>query len=284
MIGDYRTIIFVDGHSIKTTNTKSVKLVAGSANQSGYRDASGKDARFDTIPSFVQLDGNNIVAVDQGNHCLRLITLDGKVTKRYSGVCTEAGRNRDRKYQKPTSVIIDNQRFGRMLLLIDQDNDAIIQINTKSKTSNIFYQFSKSWGMKPYMMTQHSRSGDLYITTNSLMIVKVTYKSKNKLQYISGGRKGFLDGSFHDGHHQKPTGILLINRGNTILVADELNGSIRVLDLCTNTTRSICSDDNGLFNGAFEDVCGLNYPHSFVVNGTDLLIGEAKRITKIKGQ
>ena len=93
MIGDYRTIIFVDGHSIKTTNTKSVKLVAGSANQSGYRDASGKDARFYTIPSFVQLDGNNIVAVDQGNHCLRLITLDGKVTKRYSGVCTEAGRN-----------------------------------------------------------------------------------------------------------------------------------------------------------------------------------------------
>ena len=116
------------------------------------------------------------------------------------------------------------------------------------------------------------------------MIVKVTYKSKNKLQYISGGRKGFLDGSFHDGHHQKPTGILLINRGNTILVADELNGSIRVLDLCTNTTRSICSDDNGLFNGELEDVCGLNYPHSFVVNGTDLLIGEAKRISKIKGQ
>ena len=134
------------------------------------------------------------------------------MTKRYSGVCTEAGRNRDRKYQKPTSVIIDNQRFGRMLLLIIQDNDAIIQINTKSKTSNIFYQFSKSWGMKPYMMTQHSRSGDLYITTNSLMIVKVTNKSKNKLQYLSGGRKGFLDGSFHDGHHQKPTGILLINR------------------------------------------------------------------------
>jgi DNA-binding beta-propeller fold protein YncE len=60
--------------------TRSITHLAGGRGSAGYRDGSGVAARFHTPYGLALLGNGNIVVADRGNHRLRMVTLDGRVT------------------------------------------------------------------------------------------------------------------------------------------------------------------------------------------------------------
>ena len=121
----------------------------------------------------------------------------------------------------------DNQRLD-ILLVTDEAQHAILELHTESKKITTFYQNNVMSAFWPKMITQHSLTGDLYLTVQS-MIYRINYTSR-RLRYIAGSSAlGFADGSFPKARFNHPTGILLVDEGKTILVADQPNGSVRML-------------------------------------------------------
>lgn len=282
---DPNILIYVDGHSIKTSNANSrINLdIVGDAYQSGYLEGFGDEARFWFITSFVQLDENQILVVDRQNSCLRSVTLNGRRTQTYTGVCTEAGDLHEGKYGAPNSVIRDNQRPG-ILLISDERSFGIREFDTARRAGGVFYGnkvmlHGKFW---PNVMTQHSISGDLYMTVAN-MIYSINYRSK-QLTYVAGGSSNvFRDGVFHEATFNHPVGILLVNEGKTILVAEYKGRRVRQLELEKKMTSSICHKESAVV-GVSANSCGFYYPYSLLANGSELLIGEWGRIGKIRGR
>lgn len=278
------SIIFVDGHAIKETDGKTTRLIAGSVTNKGYQEGKGSTARFNYITSFVQLDSRYIVAVDRMNQCLRRIDTVTGITEVLSGTCGNLGYKigKDKElYRYPYSVIRDNQDPA-ILLTSDDGNSAIREYDLHIKYGGLFHRDTGNPHFKPKVLTQHSKTGDLYMTTSSNAILRLTYLFP-KITHIAGSSvRGDMDGPLSSALFNLPSGILLIDEGRKIALSDEPNGKLRVLDLATSTTRSICSGkDNGRGLG---DRCGFDNPYCILVNGSDFLIGDFGRITKIKGK
>ena len=66
-------LLFVERHTIKTTDGTTTSLIAGSSTSYGYLEDVGANARFDDILSFVQLSKARVILTDSDNHCLRKI-------------------------------------------------------------------------------------------------------------------------------------------------------------------------------------------------------------------
>ena len=100
-------ISYEDRHAIWVFNTitRELSLFAGAHDQSGYRGGDRLEARFNT-PSQLVIDADGIMYVaDRGNHAIRIITPDGRVTT-IIGHGTVAG------YQdgNPDDALFDNPR------------------------------------------------------------------------------------------------------------------------------------------------------------------------------
>ena len=87
-------LLFVERHTIKTTDGTTTSLIAGSSTSYGYLEDVGANARFDDILSFVQLSKARVILTDSDNHCLRSIDRTTSGTSTYAGNCTlrEIGR------------------------------------------------------------------------------------------------------------------------------------------------------------------------------------------------
>ena len=277
------TLIYVDGHALKSTDRRTVSLIAGSENDYGFLNGKGGSARFWYITSFVQLSSRHIVAVDRQNHCLRLIdSLSGDVST-FSGDCQHLGfvDGQQGKYRQPYSIIKDNQDAD-MLLISDDGNSAIREYDTRLKYVGTFYQNKANLLFKPKVITQQSKTGDIFMTTSSHVIFRLSYE-RHVLTRLAGSIEGDSDGSFSTARFRFPSAILLLDEGRQLVVADEPQGRLRILGMRTLMTRSVCSKTNGRALGQL-DKCGFDNPYCLLVNGSDLLIGDFGRITKIRGE
>ena len=88
------------------------------------------------------------------------------------------------------------------------------------------------------------------------------------------------DGDFDFARFETLQGIIFLH--DKILVAEEGNNRLRVLDLNTNQTSSICSGERGHKDGNLL-FCSLAEPYSLMLHKGEIYVGENKRIRKIKG-
>ena len=166
---DPDTLLYVDGHSLKAKRSNGNSyLIAGDSYVSGYREGILSEARFEFITSFVQLDKDKVVAVDRRNSCLRLISLNQTRTWQYSGLCKNGGDFLTKRYREPNGIIKDNQRLD-ILLVTDEAQHAILELHTESKKITTFYQNNVMSTFWPKMITQHSLTGDLYLTVQAII-------------------------------------------------------------------------------------------------------------------
>ena len=67
-----------------------------------------------------------------------------------------------------------------------------------------------------------------------------------------------------------------------LLVTDSDNNRLRILDRQSNMTYSLCTGDLAHTDGDMES-CTLSWPHSLMVSGDSLYIGEYQMIRIISG-
>ena len=271
-------ILFSNQSAIRTTDGFSTSIIAGN-NQRGYVEGVGSNATFNYIPSFLQLSATHVLIADQVNHCLRSLDRDNKLTVKYVGNCTFPG-NRD-----GTNALLEYPR----MLINDQKNpgDTIIAERggiLKSMTTinrNVSYFGTVAGHVRVFSIIQEHRTGNLFMSmTYAVGIFRYQTKS---FAVIAGTTTvgGFHDGLFSEVLFNWPVTVKFLD-SHTLLVSDRYNNRLRVLDLNTNTSYSICNGENRHADGNFSS-CSLYRPYGLTILEDTIYVGTNQRIRVIEG-
>ena len=270
-------ILFSDQHAMKTTDGTSTSLIAGSTNQSGYVEGVGSQARFYRIISFLQLSINQVLIADRYNYCLRSLNRITNQTDQYAGSCTHEG-NQDgvnALLGGPRNVIYDLKNPGHVL--INEWGGIIKTMNTTNRNVSHF----GTVGCFVSSTIQSLETGDLFMTV--LHAVGIFSYQMKTFTLISGSTsRAFQDGPFSEVQFDYPAALSFLNN-HTLLVSDLHNHRLRVLDLITNTSSSICSGEEGHADGDF-CTCSLKSPLGLLTLEDTVYIGNFMRIRRIEGK
>ena len=279
-------ILYIDYCALKTTDGVTSTTIAGHSTTCYHHFAVGLLARFQELFGFRQISPSEVVVADHYQHCLKLIDRATLQVSRYAGYCGSSGYvtgTSGARFYYPHTIISDIKRPG-MLLVTDSANDAVRHVNTLSSSSprtvsNFFQQTSYlDW---PRGITQHHVSGDLYITNNDDEVWKVTYSSKSISKLAGTSANTFRNCDFSTSYFYDPYEIIFIGENN-LLLADSNNQRLRVLNLKTSHTSSVCTGSASHIDGDME-TCTLYYPRSLMVLNDTLYVGEYQRIRKVQG-
>lgn len=272
-------LLFSDGHSLKTANSQRTTLIVGNALTEGYQEGYGASARFSYIPSFYQMNTSHVLAVDHTNDCLRMIDRNNGKTSRFLGDCVH-GRpdggswvdGADPRFYRPVSLLNYNNN-GKYLYLSEAGNKAIRQIYLKEKYVYTLVQ-SESYGRLRFL-AEDPFDHRMYLSSDDYVLKVVRTYSHTEITSLAGipASNGLRDGSFSLTQFVMPRGIVAL-RNNKLVVADsDSRGRLRLLDLVTQTTSSICS----------RYYCDLDQPYSLALIGGYLYVGEYKKISRVTG-
>ena len=106
-----------------------------------------------------------------------------------------------------------------------------------------------------------------------------SYQSKT-FSLIAGSTSGFKDDKFSQVRFSRRVALTFLD-SDTLLVADRQNNRLRVLNLITNTSYSICSGERGHSDGDFS-TCSLDGPYGLLVLENDVYTGTYQRIRIIE--
>ena len=263
-------ILFVDGNSLKTTDGTRTTIITGNVSTSGYVEGTASEALYNSITSFTQISPTLVVIADNGNDCLRLLDRTTANSSQYVGYCYPGGG-----MGGPMSyplAITQNLKSPDMIFVTD--DYAIHQVNSSNNPPDV----SQAFDVNAFYLTQDPQTGDLYTTTDT-RVNKISNSSGTAVK-LSGSFNGHRDGDFDFARFETLQGIIFLH--DKILVADEGNNRLRVLDLNTNQTSSICSGERGHKDGNLS-ICSLAEPYSLMLHEGEIYVGENRRIRKIKG-
>ena len=272
-------LLFVERHTIKTTDGTTTSLIAGSSTSYGYLEDVGANARFDDILSFVQLSKARVILTDSDNHCLRSVDRTTSGTSTYAGNCTLRGQRDgiDALLTYPHSIIVDLLN-STQLFITDYSQGSLKTINTVSKHVLTIYRDTSFWLSH---MLQEPSTGNIYATFEQGIGLYDSHS--NTFSVIAGSfTRGFLDGEIPWLRFNEPRGLLFLSRSQ-LLIADAMNRRLRVLDLMTNTSSSICSGDRGHTDGDLSS-CQLDFPWSLLKLNNTIYIGEQGYIRSIQSK
>lgn len=269
------SILFSDLRKIQTTNGSFKSLVIGSSH--GYVEGVGSEARFNQLTGFTQISPTEIIAVDQYSHCLRLVDRISQQSSVFVGNCTKGGYMDGEKAQffRPYSVMVGD---NRTLIVTEWGNKAVrsVDITTLNVTTLVPpgpYAF--------YGVVRHNVTGDLYLTFPH-GIIRYEYTQGN-IEIISGGtQSGNLDGTLTETRFNSPRGLTFLS-ADVLIIADQSNNMLRVLDLISNNSSSICSGIGGQKEGNLTS-CQMSGPRTLQLIADRLYVGASERILVLRGK
>ena len=277
-------LLISDGCSIKSIGPKGNELITGKATVLGYQEGALKLARYGYITSFYQLPNSpqELVIVDYENHCLRYIQRKGNNFSRpFVGQCQIAGFSDDKgkeQFSHPYALIA-KRNDPNTVIITDWGNSAIREVNVKSATSKTLIQSSNLNG--PRGLAQDPKTGDLFVTTD-FDVYRFSMSSKSLLLLAGTTKTGFKDGDFSGTMFHYIRGIAQLNEWQ-LAVTDGFNFRVRVLDMLTNTTTSICTGVKGTKDSADLKKCTMDDPQDVAVIDGKLMIAEHKNIRVVEG-
>lgn len=285
---DGNILYTISSGGVLTTDGITSTLIAGHSFRNSYHEGVGSLARFGWVSGFRQISPTRVVIADNWNGCLRHLDRLSLETSQYAGMCGQRGYeegNTNARFQSPHSVI-DDVKLADTLIVSDAGNCALrhvytyIDMGTPSPVANLMESSDRSF--RPLGMTQDI-SGDIYLTSKyQHAIFQLIYSSKT-LSVLAGSTTiGYVDSDFSGSRFAEPQEILVIDHGRKLLVAGFMDGMVRVLDLVTMETTSLCSGDFGQ-NYSNTSTCPLQEPSSLMVLNKTLYVGGSGSIQKIKG-
>ena len=275
-------LLFADGNALKTTDGTTTSLIAGSSRYAGYLEDVGSNARFSGILSFLQLSSSILVLADHNNYCFRNVDRATNQTSPYSGNCTNRGDRDgvDALFYNPTSIIQDVKN-NTQLLIADFILGSLKKIILTDKHVSTIYTDS-SYQLLPVSLLQDPSTGNIYVTFYHGLGL-FDYESLS-FSVIAGSssQQGFVDGAVSQIRFKHPRDVVFLCLGR-LLIADYNDYRLRVLDLTTNTSSSICSGVRGLQDGDLSS-CRLSSPWSLLTVNDVIFVGEYQSIRSIQGK
>ena len=271
-------IIFSDIYALKTTDGVKASVIVGHSQFLGFRNGHGATARFGHIRSFIQLSAIEAVLLDTGNRCLRRVDRRTNVTTTYAGECGKRGYRDgvDALFYNPLSLTWDSKNSSQ-LILSENINASLrtVEIPGQRKVSTLLRHAPANIGC----LLQESTTGDIYLTVGNA--IGLFYYHSEKLTIIAGTAdiSGHYDGPFSLMLLSAPLEMQLFGP-NHIVVADYGNSRLRILDMTTNTSSSICTGVQGYEDGN-NSTCQLTHPSALGWIHATLYVGEYLRIRSL---
>lgn len=261
--------------------------IAGVRNFGSYREGIGSDARFRWIIGYLQPNASIIIAIDWANDCFRTIDRHTNQTQRYAGNCTNRGfRNgpADQALFYQPNDIISDLMDSEMYIVTDKENQNgyLRLINSTSLIVSTLVSFASLDPLyRPKGLLQDPRTGDLY-TYLRCALVKYDYIAKTLTVITGKFERGLLDGPFTEALFREPQRFVYLDPKRLLLV-DRGNNVLRILDMNTNTTSTICNGASGHVDGNFS-VCQFENPQTIYRFNDTFYIGEDHRMRAIQGK
>lgn len=226
-----------DSHTIRKISPAGVvTTVAGQANQSGYADGSGPQARFKKPIGVVVDAAGTVYVADQENHTIRKITPAGEVST-LAGTPTRAWRTKHGPevlpLEKPTGLALGP---GNTLYVTDQGTGCIYKIDAVGKITTFigpeqYVAFAQQAGgrFRGYSLAGLAvgADGTVYVgDSDNASIRKISPAGVLSAWVGNGG--GYTDGNRQQAQLGNPTGLALTADG-TLYVADERFNVIRCI-------------------------------------------------------
>lgn len=272
-------ILFSEDSSLRTTKDESSQLIAGKSGEDDYREGVGGYARFQYINSILQLNRTQVLVVDQGNHCVRLVDRLTNQTSPLIGSCTHEGsRDGDNALSTPSTIIFDSISTDQLLLL-DLGNNALKAIKKASWFVTTLFKFASP--DTPRFIVQQE-NGNLYMT-GDYGVFEFDYFTQ-VITTIAGSssQRGFLDGSLLESLFEWPLGMIFLSP-HKLLMADRDNHRLRYLDLKLDIVVSICTGEENSRNGNLRS-CEILNPRTLLVFNNTIYIGTVGRIQAFQGE
>ena len=293
-------ILYITKHSLWTINLESStpELIVGSDSgkrpgDPSYQEGQGAEAMFDGLTGFLQWNSTAVIVADSNNDCVRLVDRVTRRTSRLSGTCDSNIRGvlnaiqgvfsdsfDEAKFHKPYKIVRDPTNINRCYVT-QREDDEISVMDFNSSTVEVLnfadrlhnpkdLVFEPGNGDKAYL----SQSNQLINVDFNLMTIDIITSYSNGSTFIDGP----LPQAFHD-----PEELVLLNEKTLIVASDQK--LLRVIDLSTNDTSSICKrDGDSVDRPGTLDRCTLNKPMSllYMPEQSRLLIGTKEGIMQLE--
>ena len=208
---------------------------------------------------------------------MRSLNCTTSQTANYVGNCTYEG-NQDgiNALLNESSLLIYDLKNSGHILIIEADG------TEKSMTAtNRNVSYCGTVGHVVRGITQEAKTGGFFVSAAHAVGI-FSYQTKT-FTLIAGSTssKGFQGDQFTEIQFDTPAGQTFLN-SHTLLVSDISNHRLRVLDLISNTSYSICSGEWGDADGSFI-TCSLYLPVGLLILGDKIYVGDLQRIRIIEG-
>lgn len=258
-------------------------LIVGDPKRTGYSNGIGKVARFNVIHDFVPLNESTLLIVDKLNNCIRTLLWKSQKVEWFAGALPKSVKGSKEldgdfyttEFYHPSSIIKMPETQDTFYIA---ETFKVRILSLRYRTVKTLYNFPLDFYPSKFAVDQNKV---LYLT---LSVVILKYHTKtNKIEWLGDelhGHEG-KDSTIQKSSFNGLKGILLLDSGRTLLVADESNNRLRVIDLQSMAVTSICTDSPGSV-GSSVDQCTLNQPRALLRwNDTLLLIGTSNGIKSL---
>lgn len=191
----------------------------------------------------------------------------------------------------PTLVLIDTEGKlvgmtageGKFELLDEHIGKLVEDAKTKGtlKKDPINFQLLKEDGETPLFfpgkVLADQTSNRLFIADSTHHRIVITDLAGQKIDIAGAGVEGYKNGSFDEARFSDPQGMAL--SGDTLIVCDRKNHSLRTLDLKKRTVQTVAGtgeqDNSSRFKGGDALKIGLNSPWDILLYGGKYYIAMA---------
>jgi mucin-19 len=286
----------IGSHQVRMiTPGGTVSRIAGST-LSGFSDATGTNARFNTIAGMVVDAAGNIFVADTLNNRIRRITPAGVVTT-FAGSSNSTsvnGTGTNASFWSPRGMCLDssgNIFVTEQTCIRRITPDAVV---TTFAGKNALSGYSDGIGTNAELGTGTpsitvDANGNFYITqpTSYHNIRKITSAGAVSTIVVSNFTGGYLDGRNNVARFNSPNGIWYDNVSGNLYIADTSNNRIRVIEPPMSTSTFVGNGISGSIDGIGTNALvnapsGLSIDSSgnFIVVGGNMSMGyTVRRIT-----
>jgi len=205
---------------------QTIETLAGSTH--GHSVGLGKDAKFSNMAGLaLDTKENKMYIIDVGFHLIKTYDITTKEVKVF------AGKKREQQCYRDGSI--KQACFNGPQRVVISSNRILFIADTDN---------------------------------NAIRVINLNAKAEYAVDTLTGGpsKQGTRDGSFQEAEWFRPTGLALDEKGEKIYVCDHYNHMIRVLDLKTQTVKTLAGNGKpgNLHQFSSEGLPMMNLPEALV--------------------